>query len=291
MSINFEKTCDKNFNFVKYPDIKYDQIVIKNEEHMRLRYSNTDSGGADITRGWELKNRLSKDKCMEKCLADPACKVAMYGKKSNDNSFKGCWTKRDLNSRIQSARTSIVGKDDRFDVYVKEKPLKTQAEVEQECKTKANGRDFFYQRHKKNNHTICGFVKDGIKLSENKDKLLKHGHEFGAVCMSLKSKDEECDCDTVERKEVIEKDDELVIGKSEFGMPISHNIRVGGKKEINMQECKDEARKMGIPAVYYNTQTSTCNPYLAADNEAFINWFLQGGDKSSSPFVSIVIDP
>ena len=90
---------------------------------------------------------------------------------------------------------------------------------------------------------------------------------------------------------MIEKDDELVFGKSEFGMPISHNIRVGDKKEISMQECKDEARKMGIPAVYYNTQTNTCNPYMAANNEAFFNWFEQGGDKSSSPFVSMVIDP
>lgn len=279
-------TCDKNFNF--FTNIGYDQIVIKKDkdEHMKLRYENTDSGGADITHGWELKNRISKDKCMEKCLTDPACKVAMYGKKYGDNSFEGCWTKRDLNTRIHSAPTSIVGKDTRFDVYVKEKPLKTQAEVEQECKTKANGRDFFYQRNKRNNHTICGFVKDGTKLSQNKDKLVKHGHEFGAVCMT-----KECDCEAVEREKVIEENDQLVFGKSEFGVPISRNIEVGDKKRISILECRDEARKMGIPAVYYNTKTSTCNPYIAADNEDFLNWFKQGGDKSSSYFVSMVIDP
>ena len=85
------------------------------DESMRLKYPDTDSVGHDLTHGWEPQNRIPHSQCMQKCVDDPRCTVAMYGKKQGDNSFQGCWTKTKLNAEIQSR----AGYDSRFDVFVK----------------------------------------------------------------------------------------------------------------------------------------------------------------------------
>ena len=85
------------------------------DEPMRLKYPDTDSVGHDLTHGWDPQNRIPHSQCMQKCVDDPRCTVAMYGKKQGDNSFQGCWTKTKLNAEIQSR----AGKDSRFDVFVK----------------------------------------------------------------------------------------------------------------------------------------------------------------------------
>jgi hypothetical protein len=164
---------------------------------MFLSYPNTDSMGHDITHGWEIANRTSLHNCKEKCLNDAKCNVMMYGKKEG-NTHKGCWTKTQLNKDIE--RKS--GKDGRFDVYVKEcdrsknfvdddVPYKqipvnekmSQSEVEKYCFDRADGKEFFYQRHK-NGHTICGFYENPLPSSAEK---VKHGHTFGGICKPNKS--------------------------------------------------------------------------------------------------------
>lgn len=100
-------------------DNRFDSYV-KRTDRGYTKYENTDSGGADIgtqgtadsQHGWDDQNKVTKQECRRRCSARDDCKVWMWGKKTDDETYQGCWLKTELNASGQ-------GNDPRFDTFHK----------------------------------------------------------------------------------------------------------------------------------------------------------------------------